>query len=123
MTMFPQTSFTTYLQVTGLQEDRRSQDLKVDSVQRRLDETESQLGRTMLAVEALFEILVEKGFVSSEELLARIDEIDLRDGKQDGKIGPVALECLECGRPVSSKSVKCMYCGEDRPQVAGITAG
>ena len=122
-TMFPHTSFTTYLQLTGLQEDSRSQDLKVESVQQRLDETERQLGRTMLAVEALFEILVEKGLVTTAELFARIDEIDLRDGKMDGKISPVALECLECGRPVSSKSAKCMYCGEDRPRVAGITAG
>ncbi|MFO1519712.1 MAG: hypothetical protein U1F57_08650 [bacterium] len=39
-------------------------------------------------------------------------EIDLQDGKLDGKLKRKPLECKKCQRVVSPRYVKCPYCGE-----------
>lgn len=38
-----------------------------------------------LLVSALYELLVQKGLIQSEELQRKLEEIDMRDGVKDGK--------------------------------------
>ena len=40
-------------------------------------------------------------------------EIDLRDGKADGKITAHPLRCPSCDRVSSSRHAKCLYCGQE----------
>lgn len=52
----------------------------------------------------------EIGF-SKKMILAKIKEIDLRDGKLDGKLTRQHI-CNGCSRPIAPRHVKCLYCGE-----------
>jgi len=47
---------------------------------------EHTLGELALATKTLQRLLVEKGVVSSEELSAKLKEIDLEDGRADGRL-------------------------------------
>lgn len=52
---------------------------------------EEDLDFTILIVLTLYATLHEKGLITRDSLLKRVEEIDLYDGKKDGKVSPEAL--------------------------------
>ena len=58
---------------------------------------------------AALELLSDLG-VSKAEVMNKIEEIDLRDGKADGKVSP-QTECTDCGHRVAKRRTHCFYCG------------
>ena len=55
----------------------------------------------------------EHGYDDSR-LAARVTEIDMRDGKLDGRIAPsaeMAPLCPKCSRKLAKKRPFCLYCG------------
>lgn len=90
------------------------QELASDANSRALA-TESRLNRLTLVCAAMWELLQEKTGCTPEELADRVRQIDLRDGKLDGKIDRTIRACPACGRTVTMTAVKCMYCGAEMP--------
>jgi hypothetical protein len=82
----------------------------------RLRALEAQVNHMALACQAMWELLRERNGISEPELLAKMKEVDLRDGAQDGRMTPVLTKCPACGKPSNSKSAKCMYCGAAIPK-------
>ena len=77
---------------------------------------EVQVAHMALACQAMWEILRERTGISEVELLAKMKEVDLRDGAQDGRMSPVLINCPACGKPANSKTTRCMYCGATIPK-------
>jgi len=73
----------------------------------------SQVNRLTLACQAMWEMVRDKTDFTEKDLAEKIQEIDLRDGVADGKLGPIAIECPRCGRNSNSKRDTCIWCGED----------
>ncbi|MFQ5591842.1 MAG: hypothetical protein ACE5HE_11815 [Phycisphaerae bacterium] len=73
---------------------------------------ENRLGSTLLACEAMWSIMRDKLGVTDLELVERINEIDLSDGKLDGKVRKTVVACPKCNRTISPRFPKCMYCGQ-----------
>jgi len=71
---------------------------------------EAKLDALALISQALIEILEKRGGLTEVELEAKIKDIDLRDGRLDGKLtgGPIA--CPKCKRPCHTRQQVCMYC-------------
>ncbi|PCJ62161.1 MAG: hypothetical protein COA79_05590 [Planctomycetota bacterium] len=71
--------------------------------------------RLLIITEALWKILKEEHGYNDEKLLQHIQDIDLKDGKLDGRVakqgGP--KPCPECQRPISSRHFNCLYCGAE----------
>jgi hypothetical protein len=87
-----------------------------------VEQMQVDINRLMLCTQALWELLMEQHGYTEEQLVKRITEIDMRDGKLDGKIsvqGPVA--CPECCRANTRKRVACLYCGTLLPQAPFVT--
>lgn len=76
-----------------------------------LRELEHQVARLQLMNQALWELLRDRVKLTDTDLREKAQEIDLRDGVQDGEITNTALKCPSCGRVSSSKHWKCLYCG------------
>lgn len=53
-----------------------------------IDDLASDLGKAMLLVHSLIELCVRKGVMTRAEIAAVINELDLRDGVADGRLGP-----------------------------------
>jgi len=77
----------------------------------KVEQLEARLERTLLACEAMWSLLRERLGVTDDELAQRITDIDLSDGQLDGKVRRPPATCNACGRTVSPRFPKCMYCG------------
>ncbi len=76
------------------------------------DNLDARLDRIMLAFEAMWSLVHEKLQVSEEDFAARLNEIDLSDGRLDGKVRKGAVSCPKCKRTISRRLPKCIYCGQ-----------
>ena len=65
-----------------------------------------------IATQALWELLREHHRLPDEAILQKMREVDLRDGRADGKLAPGPVTCPACGRETSSTRKTCLYCGE-----------
>ncbi len=70
---------------------------------------QDQVDHLSLVCLAMCELMEEIGFNKSM-LEAKIREIDLRDGRLDGKFVQKRT-CSSCSRDIAARHVKCLYCG------------
>ena len=75
---------------------------------------EQRLDQLVLANMALWSLLQEKTGLTEQDLLDRVQEIDLADGQADGKARKPPVKCAECGRMMSPRHKRCIYCGTER---------
>lgn len=81
--------------------------------QSQVAELEARCDRALLVCEALWTILRDKLGVSEDELVSRVNEIDLSDGRLDGRVRKEnAVSCPSCGRTFARRFPKCIYCGQ-----------
>ncbi len=99
-------SRTTAPAATGRSSDYRTAS-HVAELERRMDKL------TMLC-SAMWELLQERTDLTDDDLNERVMQIDLRDGQADGKVQKEVANCPKCGRVMSQRHVRCLYCGADK---------
>lgn len=73
----------------------------------------ADMERLLLITEALWSLLKEQHEYSDDQLFKRVLEIDLRDGRLDGRVAPSAPEnCPHCQRVLPRRGFRCMFCGK-----------
>lgn len=80
--------------------------------QESIKELRHQVDRLSLLNQALWELIRDKAGLTDADLERMASSIDMRDGKEDGKMGGGAVTCPTCTRVSNAKHYKCMYCGE-----------
>jgi hypothetical protein len=73
---------------------------------------DDRIDRLVLVVQAIWELLQQSG-LTEEQLEAKIKELDLRDGHEDGMMTRTASECRHCGAAVPPGRSTCQFCGSD----------
>lgn len=73
----------------------------------------ARVDKLELVTEALWDLLQRETNYTETDLIERISQIDLKDGRFDNKKKKTsAVECKRCGRMNSKRHTKCLYCGE-----------
>ena len=72
---------------------------------------EGRIDTMSLAVMAMWSILQDRLGVTEADLVKRMQELDLSDGKLDGKVAQPAGTCGSCNRVMSARYKRCIYCG------------
>jgi predicted Zn-ribbon and HTH transcriptional regulator len=72
---------------------------------------EEKVDRLALVCRAMWELIRERNGLSEETLIDKVKEVDLLDGSLDGKVTIPPLKCSKCGRTVSKRHKRCIYCG------------
>ena len=68
--------------------------------------------KLLMVCEALWSIVREKHGLTEDDLINRVNDIDLQDGRLDGRTKKdVTARCPECDRTISRRHPKCIYCG------------
>jgi hypothetical protein len=80
----------------------------------------AQLDHLNLVALALWELVGERLGLTVEQLRAKVEEIDLRDGVRDGRYTGGTPRCAGCGREVAPWRRQCMYCGQPRGAGGGL---
>ena len=82
-------------------------------VRREGESIQFDVEKLFMITEALWSILKDKHGYTDEHLVQMIQDIDLRDGRIDGKVAKSAERptCPECGRTIVRKQTRCLYCG------------
>jgi hypothetical protein len=91
--------------------ETRSTRSDVHQLQQEVQHLRRETERLVLALTALAEIVCSRLDITTVELNEKIREIDLRDGKLDGKLSLHAKRCPQCQRDNSPKRAVCLYCG------------
>ena len=87
---------------------------KATDVQERVRYLEDSVARLALVNAAMWSLLKDRTGLTDAALAARVRDIDLRDGVEDGKITPNVHNCTKCGRVMSTRHPRCIYCGGER---------
>jgi hypothetical protein len=78
---------------------------------------ERRLDKLTLVCQALYTLLRERAGITDDDLSRRIEELDLSDGRLDGRAAP-AVRWGKCGRNSSRRHEACLYCGTPRMGVS-----
>ena len=93
---------TRSIKTSIIDQDRGSDALRMD------------LCRMMLVVEALKNVLIEKGYLTEDEFEQTVLHLDLEDGVRDGvrtQTKVPRMKCSNCGR-LNRKRATCYSCGQ-----------
>jgi len=90
---------------------KRTVDLKAE-----VRELRRLVNKLMLVTQALWEIIAETNHLDEKLLIKKVNEVDLRDGKLDGKLKRAVKKCASCGRTLHREHSKCLYCGSESLQ-------
>ena len=103
------------MQIHDVQDSARRSQEDTAMVLRELRELRRSVDSLTLTCAALWELQREKIGLTDDELIAKMQEIDLRDGKLDGKMTKPASACPSCQRANNANRQRCLYCGESLP--------
>lgn len=82
-----------------------------DRIHKEVLRLEAKIDSLAIISQALWEVLREKTDLTEKDIEAKIAEIDIRDGRQDGKITGKPTQCPACDRPTHTRLKACPYCG------------
>ncbi|MBP7933654.1 MAG: hypothetical protein KA354_03295 [Phycisphaerae bacterium] len=78
----------------------------------RIRQLEADVDRLLLINRALWELVRAQHGLEDSHLVDKVKELDLRDGRLDGKLTAHQTQrCQRCGRTLSRKHPRCIYCG------------
>jgi len=80
-------------------------------IQGNVSAMEERFSSLALITRALFELLAERAGLTEQDLAKKMNEIDLRDGKADGKMSATPKKCPSCGSVMSTRFNRCLFCG------------
>lgn len=61
--------------------------------------------------QAMWELVKEATFLEDQDLLEKMDRMDLLESYKKGQLKLRAVQCGTCGRKSSSERKTCIYCG------------
>ena len=82
------------------------------SAETSVDELRLEVERLLMINEALWSFIKKDHGYTDEELVDRIQEIDLQDGRLDGRVAKAPpMACARCGRTLPRGRPVCIFCG------------
>ena len=82
-----------------------------ERARRHVARLEARIDALSLLSQAMWELVRERTSLSDDDLRAKVAEIDVRDGRLDGRMLGSATQCKGCGRSAHTRQSACMYCG------------
>jgi hypothetical protein len=97
-------------QRAGMAADRAA--TEATQTRSQVESIQMDVERLLMITEALWTMLKDEHGYTDDQLIQKVQEIDLRDGRLDGKVAKQPpSKCPQCGRAVSARRPMCIFCG------------
>lgn len=107
------------LAIDGVRDDARLaaslHDARLAVSDRAVDRVEVRLEALLLLTDAVWELAGERLGLTEADLLAKVAEIDARDGTVDGRRVSLPRRCSQCRAAISNDRATCAFCGHAEP--------
>lgn len=100
-------------QIHGAKSDAARANSKALVIQDELARVYDRIDSLAMTCQAMWELIRDRTTLTDDDIDQRMQEIDLRDGKSDGKMKTPVRDCAECGRVISRRHARCLYCGAE----------
>lgn len=84
----------------------------------RIEDLDERLDKLAMIVRAIWALLEAQG-LTADQLIAKLEEIDLLDGVVDGQVRPRVIDCPSCHSKVAVGLMACQFCGAQVRNEAG----
>ena len=78
----------------------------------RIEDLNERIDKLAMIVRAMWELLEEQG-MTVDQLMEKLDAIDVADGVDDDRVTALAVDCPECDSKVAPGLPRCQFCGAD----------
>jgi predicted HAD superfamily Cof-like phosphohydrolase len=78
----------------------------------RIEDLNERVDRLVMILRATLALLEEQG-ITPERLMAKIEELDLQDGSDDGQLREGVVDCPSCESKVAPGLRRCQFCGTE----------
>ena len=78
----------------------------------RIEDLNERVDRLVMVLRATLALLEEQG-ITQELLIAKIDELDLKDGSDDDRVREGVVTCPSCESKVAPGLRRCQFCGTE----------
>ena len=78
-----------------------------------LQHLEARMDKLVLVCRSMWELVRDNTSLTEDDLMNKVLELDLRDGVADGKMQQGVQKCVHCGRALSPRHARCLYCGRE----------
>jgi hypothetical protein len=69
--------------------------------------------KLVLVCRSMWELVRDNTSLTEDDLMNKVLELDLQDGVADGKMKLGVQQCAHCGRAMSPRHARCLYCGRE----------
>lgn len=95
---------------------------RADTAVEQVKELARRVDKLTLINMALWSFIQQHTRLTEEDLLRRVEEIDLSDGQLDGRVSRPSVACPACERTMSPRHDRCIYCGAERATKSAFDA-
>jgi hypothetical protein len=74
---------------------------------------DARVDKLLLVCRSMWELVRDNTSLTEDDLMNKVLELDLRDGVADGKMQQGVQNCSHCGRAMSPRHARCLYCGRE----------
>jgi hypothetical protein len=78
-----------------------------------VQQLEARVDKLVLVCRSMWELVRDNTSLTEDDLMNKVLELDLRDGVADGKMQQGVQKCAHCGRALSPRHARCLYCGRE----------
>lgn len=78
----------------------------------RVEDLNERIDSMAMILRAMWALLEEQG-MTTEQLMAKMEELDLMDGVEDGQMKQGAVDCPACDSKVAPGLSRCQFCGTE----------
>ena len=78
----------------------------------RVEDLNERIDKLLIIIRGMWELMEEQGF-KPEDLVAKIEQLDMMDGVSDGVARQGALDCPSCESKVAPGLANCQFCGAE----------
>ena len=100
-------------QIHGAKSDAARASGKATRVEDELRRVYDRIDSLALICQSMWELIRERTTLTDQDIDQKLQEIDLRDGKADGKMSTPPKNCTDCGRVIARRHSRCLYCGAE----------